>query len=143
MKCCGFITNYGAKLTEFSQKQLQREIEDSIEEGYDTFITCMLTPADKQFMTMILEAKEEYKDKDIKLEGVIPYSRKVTNKELCSKIHLAGNKNSGRTFFLRNREMSLLCDKVIALHEPGSNTATGETLRYAYVLEKVTVMIDA
>ncbi len=120
----------------FVEKELRREIQEAIDEGFRTFISGFAAGVDSIFTKLVIEFRETYSD--IFLEAALPYpgfrQRDREYKELIEKINginVCSQKYSSTCFLVRNRYMISMSERVIAVYDGREKGGTVSTMRYA------------
>ncbi len=132
------------KDVEFVKKELKREIEQAIEDGYTRFISGFANGVDLYFAEIV--AAQRRKHPYLRLEAAIPYRKRLFDllddeeaKPLllsCTDIGIHAEKYTRTVFAERNRYMVTASDRIIAVYDGRQNGGTLFTLRLARSLEK-------
>lgn len=132
------------KDVEFVKKELKREIEQAIEDGYTRFISGFANGVDLYFAEIVTEARRKHPS--LRLEAAIPYRKRLFDllddeeaKPLllsCTDIVIHAEKYTRNVFAERNRYMVTASDRIIAVYDGRQNGGTLFTLRLARSLQK-------
>ena len=128
----------------FVKKELKREIEQAIEDGYTRFISGFANGVDLYFAEIVAEARRKHPR--LRLEAAIPYRKRLfdllDDKEAkplllsCTDIVIHAEKYTRNVFAARNRYMVTNSNRIIAVYDGRQNGGTLFTLRLARTLQK-------
>lgn len=123
-------------------RELQREIDEALQDGYRTFITGFAQGTDMLFARMVDARRGDYPD--IFLEAALPYAGRIKQltfdekKRLnkCNGIKIICEKYHSGCFMQRNRYLVQSSSRVIAVYDGREKGGTLQTIRFARVNEK-------
>lgn len=133
-----------ADKVESVRTQLQREIENAIVDGYNTFYSGFAEGADLLFAAIVADKKQE--SKDIHLVAAIPYPGRLKRLEgdaevmrllgACDAIGVHSREYGPDCYKKRNRHMIEESGRCIAVHDGRTRGGTASTMRYARELDR-------
>jgi uncharacterized phage-like protein YoqJ len=124
------------------RRELQREVDTALNDGYRVFITGFAEGVDMLFARCVNERRGEYPD--IFLEAALPYANRSKRldkdgKELlstCNGVKIICQEYQHDCFFQRNRYMVQQSSRVIAVYDGRSEGGTLFTMDYAEALKR-------
>jgi len=127
---------------EYVGRELQREIDEALRDGYRTFITGFAQGTDMLFARLVDMRRGDYPD--IFLEAALPYAgrtKQLTRDERerlsrCDEIKIISEKYHSGCFFQRNRYLVHSSSRVIAVYDGREEGGTWQTIRFARINEK-------
>ena len=122
---------------DYVRKELRKEIELAIEEGYTTFLSGFADGTDLEFAGIVAEMKEN--NPAISLEAAIPYRDRLKTKasefqrliKQCDKVHIICEEYSPDCYPRRNAFLVEHSGRVIAVFSGRSRSGTAQTIRMA------------
>lgn len=123
-------------------RELQREIDEALRDGYRTFITGFAQGTDMLFARLVDMRRKEYPD--IFLEAALPYAgriKQLTRDEKdrlhkCDGIKIICEKYHPGCFMQCNLYLVHSSSRVIAVYDGREKGGTLQTIRFARVNEK-------
>lgn len=129
---------------ELVRRELRREIEEAITDGFHHFISGFAEGVDLMAAAIVLELKTQHPG--INLEAAIPYRNRAkalfenadTSAMLqqCNIIGVLSEEYFRDCYMRRNRIMLSLSTRVIAVYDGREKGGTVQTMRFAHVQEK-------
>lgn len=129
---------------EYVYRELRREIEEAIADGYEHFISGFAEGADQMAAALVLEQQRVHPN--LHLEAAIPYRNRVKTLmgkpetkallEGCSIIAVRNEAYTPNCFMARNRYMVDNSSRIIAVYDGRYKGGTGQTIRFARVRER-------
>lgn len=129
---------------EYVKRELNREIESAIADGYTRFISGFAEGADQYFAQIVAEKRKT--NDALRLEAAIPYRNRClrllkddATKQLlsaCTDISVISEKYAPSVYMARNRYMVKCADRVIAVYDGREKGGTVSTIRFAHVQRK-------
>lgn len=133
-----------AEQVEEVKRALRREIEKAIADGYTRFLSGFAEGTDQYFAEIVAEKRKE--NEALRLEAVIPYRKRCLALlkddhtkgllESCTDITIANEEYRPNVYNIRNRQMVLCSDRVIAVYDGRAKGGTVSTIRMAHVRRK-------
>ena len=127
---------------EYITDKLKKEIQSAIADGFTYFISGYAEGIDLLFAELVIAEKE--KNNNIKLEAAIPYAQRLNNKDVrfqqlikqADIVHIYCNEYVKDSFFVRNRGMVNMSDRIIAVYDGRKRGGTAYTIGYAQKTNK-------
>lgn len=133
-----------ANQIEFVKKELQREIEAAIADGYTRFISGFAEGADQYFAEIVAEKMKT--DNRLRLEAAIPYRNRYMELQndphaasllnACTDVSIISERYTPNVYMARNRYMVKCSDRVIAVYDGRDKGGTVSMIRLAHILRK-------
>jgi len=125
----------------FVERELRKELQLALDDGYRHFISGFVDGADLLFARLVIEYRE--KCGDIFLEAALPYPYwKKGNRECnallsrCNGTRTCNREYRPDCFQIRNQYMVDACERVIAVYDGREAGGTVNTIRYARKLNR-------
>lgn len=124
---------------EYVKKELRREIDQALEDGYTHFISGFADGVDQYFAEIVAEKRQE--NEKLQLEAAVPYRKRMlalcentdTMRLLmaCTIIGVHGEAYTSNCFTKRNRFMVTHSLRLIAVYDGREKGGTLSTMRMA------------
>lgn len=125
---------------DYVERELHREIQDAVADGYTRFISGFAEGADLLFAALVVDEKRRHPE--LFLEAALPYAGRTKTKDrrfhellrLCDGIRVESQTYAPSCYMERNRYMVRQSQRVIAVYDGREKGGTLFTMRYAHTL---------
>ena len=139
MKVCAVTghRNISENKIEFVRRELRREIELAVSDGYITFMSGFADGVDIEFVEIVVEIKQD--NPDIIIEVALPYRDRLRTKnklfhellDNCDIITVTSEEYNKSCFHRRNKYMIENSERVIAVYDGRQKGGTFHALKIA------------
>lgn len=129
---------------ELVEQALREEIHQAVQDGFTHFVSGFAEGTDLLFASIVAELMNE--NPDLSLEAAIPYRQRLIHlaednktRDLlfaCNVIGVHSEAYSSNSFFVRNRFMVKISERVIAVYDGRDRGGTVSTMRFAHSLQR-------
>jgi len=137
-ECC--VTGHRVLLTkqiDYVKRELRKQIQNAINDGYTHFISGMAEGTDLLFAELVIETKKD--NPTIRLEAALPYRKRAETKnndfhrifEQCDSFIVLSENYSNACYKARNKYMVNQAERIIAVYDGRNSGGTAFTIQYA------------
>lgn len=146
--CCTGHREIPADKIEYVRRELRREIEQAVKDGFTYFLSGFADGVDLEFAAIVAEIKKD--NTSLFLEAIIPYAGRLKTKnslflyliDRCNSVKVLSKNYSDDCYKIRNAYLTEHAERVIAVFNGSSRSGTAQTIRMATARARDLRVID-